>query len=252
MSHTLGQLATKVQGVVKGDECLLIEKLGTLEKATKTELSFLANPKYQHQLTSTSAGAVLVKTEELAQLVDNAIVVPNPYLAFAQLSHLFVPSTQSWKGIHPSAVISTNVIIADDTLRAKFAKRMLGLGMSPNSFGLHMATAAYSPDGAAWVDELTAYLKRNKEIFDAGINAIPGLKSMELEATYLAWVDFAGTGMTREEFTQRVTESAQIAANYGPTFGKGGETFLRFNLGAPRSVIEDAVARMQKAFADLQ
>ncbi|RBP81895.1 UDP-3-O-(3-hydroxymyristoyl)glucosamine N-acyltransferase [Marinomonas rhizomae] len=114
MSHTLGQLATKVQGVVKGDECLLIEKLGTLEKATKTELSFLANPKYQHQLTSTSAGAVLVKTEELAQLVDNAIVVPNPYLAFAQLSHLFVPSTQSWKGIHPSAVISTNVIIADD------------------------------------------------------------------------------------------------------------------------------------------
>ena len=115
-----------------------------------------------------------------------------------------------------------------------------------------MATAAYSPEGAAWVDELTAYLQGNREVFDAGINAIPSLKSMPLEATYLAWVDFSGTGMEREEFTKRVTGTAEIAVNYGPTFGKGGESFLRFNLGAPRSVIEDAVARMQKAFGDLQ
>lgn len=116
MSHTLGQLAAKVQGVVKGDDRLLIEKLGTLEKATQTELSFLANPKYQNQLTSTSAGAVLVKNEELAQLVENAIIVSNPYLAFAQLSHLFVPSTQCWSGIHSSAVVSANAIIAEDVV----------------------------------------------------------------------------------------------------------------------------------------
>jgi len=116
MSHTLGQLAAKVQGIVKGNSGLRIEKLGTLEKATEYELSFLANPKYQHQLASTSAGAVLVKSEELAQLVENAIVVPNPYLAFAQLSHLFVPSIQSWSGIHPSAVISTKAIIADGVI----------------------------------------------------------------------------------------------------------------------------------------
>ncbi|ETI58395.1 UDP-3-O-(3-hydroxymyristoyl)glucosamine N-acyltransferase [Marinomonas profundimaris] len=116
MSHTLGQLAAKVQGVVKGDDRLLIEKLGTLEKATQTELSFLANPKYQNQLASTSAGAVLVKNEELAQLVENAIIVSNPYLAFAQLSHLFVPSTQCWSGIHSSAVVSANAIIAEDVV----------------------------------------------------------------------------------------------------------------------------------------
>ena len=75
---------------------------------------------------------------------------------------------------------------------------------------------------------------------------------MGLEATYLAWVDFEGTGMTRDEFTDRVTSAAKIAANYGPTFGKGGESFLRFNIAAPRAVVEDAVARMQAAFGDLQ
>ncbi len=145
-----------------------------------------------------------------------------------------------------------NVIIADDTLRAKFAGRMAAFGMSPNSFGLFMVTAAYSPDGAAWLDELRGYLAENARIFDEGINAIPGLRSMALEATYLAWVDFDGTGMTQAEFTERVTKTAKIAPNYGPTFGKGGDSHLRFNIAAPRAVIEDAVARMTAAFSDLQ
>ena len=145
-----------------------------------------------------------------------------------------------------------NVIIPDETLRATFGARMMAMGISPNSFGLFMATAAYSPEGAAWVDELRAYLAENARIFDDGINAIPGLQSMPLQSTYLAWVDFSGTGMSRDEFTNRVEQGAKIAANHGPTFGKGGDSFLRFNIAAPRAVIEDAVARMQKAFADLQ
>jgi cystathionine beta-lyase len=145
-----------------------------------------------------------------------------------------------------------NVIIADPDLRAKFGGRMAAMGISPNSFGLHITTAAYSPEGAAWVDELRTYLDENRKIFDAGINAIPGLRSMALESTYLAWVDFSGTGMTREEFTARVEQSAKIAANHGPSFGTGGDSFLRFNIGAPRAQIEDAIARLQKAFEDLQ
>ena len=145
-----------------------------------------------------------------------------------------------------------NVIIEDADLRARFGKRMSALGLSPNSFGLFMATAAYSPEGAAWVDELRDYLDGNRRIFDLGVNAIPGLASMTLESTYLAWVDFAGTGMTRDEFTARVQQKAKIAANHGPTFGTGGGTFMRFNLGAPRAQIEDAVARLQSAFSDLQ
>ncbi|KMW59267.1 Bifunctional PLP-dependent enzyme [Candidatus Rhodobacter oscarellae] len=163
-----------------------------------------------------------------------------------------VMMTAASKTFNLAGAHTGNVIIADDALRARFAARMAGLGIGPNSFGLNMVEAAYSPEGAAWVDALVAYIDGNRAVFDAGVNAIPGLHSMALESTYLAWVDFAGTGMEREEFTRRVTETAQIAANYGPTFGKGGESFMRFNLGAPRSVIEDAVARLQNAFGDLQ
>lgn len=145
-----------------------------------------------------------------------------------------------------------NVIIPDPALRKRFAAVMAALGMSPNALGLHGVTAAYSPQGAAWVDALCSYLDGNRKVFDTGINSVPGLRSMPLEATYLAWVDFAGTGMTAQEFTARVEQGAQIAANHGPSFGTGGESYLRFNLAAPRAVIQDAVARLQRAFADLQ
>ncbi|WP_406735933.1 MalY/PatB family protein [Thioclava sp. GXIMD4215] len=163
-----------------------------------------------------------------------------------------VMMTATTKTFNIAGTHSGNVIIADPALRARFAARMGALGISPNSFGMAMATAAYSPEGAEWVDALCAYLDGNRRIFDEAVNAIPGLKSMPLEATYLAWVDFSGTGMAREEFTRRVEKDAQIAANYGTTFGKGGEAYLRFNLATPRARVEEAVTRLQQVFADLQ
>lgn len=145
-----------------------------------------------------------------------------------------------------------NVIIADEALRKTFAGRMMAMGVSPNSFGVHMATAAYSPEGAKWVDELMIYLDGNRRLFDEGIRSIPGLGSMEMEATYLAWVDFAGTGMSAEEIKSRIEKGARIAVNYGESFGKGGESFMRFNIATPRPRIVEAVARMKEAFKDLQ
>ncbi|MFN3971567.1 MAG: MalY/PatB family protein [Gemmobacter sp.] len=145
-----------------------------------------------------------------------------------------------------------NVIIPDPALRATFARRHEALGTSPNSFGMHMATAAYSPEGAAWVDDLCAYLEGNRQVFDAGMNAIPGLRAMPLEATYLAWVDFSGTGMVPSEFIRRVEQDARIAANHGASFGKGGESWLRFNLACPRAQVAEAVERLAAAFGDLQ
>ena len=177
--------------------------------------------------------------------------VPMP-LAAPEAAPRTVMLTAASKTFNLAGTHCGNVIIADAGLRDQFAQTMAALGISPNSFGLHAVTAAYSPAGAEWVDALCAYLDGNRQVFDAGVNAIPGLKSMPLDSTYLAWVDFSGTGMEPAEFTARVEGMAQIAVNHGPSFGTGGESCLRFNLGAPRAVIEEAVARLQRAFGDLQ
>jgi len=145
-----------------------------------------------------------------------------------------------------------NVIIPDAALRGPFRARMNALGISPNSFGMAMATAAYSPEGAAWVDALVSYLDGNRLLFDDAVNAIPGVRSMALESTYLAWVDFAGTGMEAKEFIARVEKQARIAVNHGASFGLGGGSFLRFNLATQRSVVAEAAERLKAAFADVQ
>ena len=172
--------------------------------------------------------------------------------AIPGISERLVMMTATTKTFNIAGAHSGNVIIADPKLRARFAERMNAMGISPNSFGMFMATAAYSAEGAAWVDQLCAYLDGNAKIFNAGINQIPGLNSMPLEATYLAWVDFSGTGMAQSEFIDRVQKQAKIASNHGTPFGAGGESFLRFNLATPRAGVVEAVQRLQAAFADLQ
>jgi cystathionine beta-lyase len=173
-------------------------------------------------------------------------------LAAPDIIDRLVMMTATTKTFNIAGAHLGNVIIADPALRATFANTMNAMGISPNSFGMHMATAAYSPEGAAWVDDLMRYLDGNRRLFDDGIASIPGLRSTRLEATYLAWVDFSGTGMTPAEFVDRVQKTARIATNLGASFGTGGESYLRFNLACPRATVAEAVQRLRRAFSDLQ
>ncbi len=211
---------------------------------SRAELQGVADFAKRHDL-------ILVSDE-----IHHDLVMPgNSHIPMAHIEGIkdrLVMMTATTKTFNIAGSHSGNVIIEDPDLRAKFAARMMAMGLSASSFGLFMATAAYSPEGAAWVDDLVTYLDGNRQLFDEAVNPIPGLKSMNLEATYLAWVDFADTGMARDEFTRRVQEDAKIAVNHGPTFGKGGESFLRFNIATPRARVQEACARLAEAFRDLQ
>ena len=211
---------------------------------SKSELEGLAAFANRHDL-------ILVSDEIHHDLVFNG-ATHTPMSKIDGVTERLVMMTATTKTFNIAGSHSGNVIIEDPDLRAKFGARMAALGLSANSFGLFMATAAYSPDGAVWVDGVVDYIGTNKKIFDEGINAIPGVASMNLESTYLAWVDFEGTGMAMDEFTRRVQSGAKVAVNHGPTFGSGGGSFLRFNIATTRANVEDAVARVQKAFEDLQ
>ena len=145
-----------------------------------------------------------------------------------------------------------NMIIPDPGLRRAMVQRLNTLDYKPSTLSLFMIEAAYSPEGALWADAQIAHLDRNRRTFDAAIAAIPGLTSIPLESTYLAWVDFSGTGMSHAEFSDRVLTQAKIAPSDGPSFGPGGETFLRFNLAKPHAFVVEACKRLTAAFSDLQ
>ncbi|GAB4269417.1 MAG: pyridoxal phosphate-dependent aminotransferase [Pararhodobacter sp.] len=169
-----------------------------------------------------------------------------------EIADRLVMMTASTKTFNLAGMHTGNVIIADEVLRKQFGQTMMGLGISANSFGMFMVPAVYSPEGAEWVDALMAYLDGNRQLFEAGVAQIPGTRITPLQATYLEWVDFAGTGMDAEEITRRIQSDARIAPNHGADFGKGGESFMRFNIATPRAVVAEAVERLQAAFSDLQ
>jgi cysteine-S-conjugate beta-lyase len=212
---------------------------------TREELREVADFARRHDL-------ILVSDEIHHDLVFSGATHLPMTLAAPDIMDRLVMLTATTKTFNIAGAHIGNVIIPDEGLRKAFAAKMAAHGIAPNSFGMQMATAAYSPEGAEWVDALVRYLDGNRRIFDATIAAIPGLRSMPLEATYLSWVDFADTGMTMDEALARVERTARICVNHGPTFGRGGETHLRFNIATPRAVLEQAMARLTAAFADLQ
>ena len=104
----LGQLAEFLGATVSGDPEKLITGLATLQEAGPDQLSFLANPQYRKFLPDSHAGAVLLKAADAEGFQGDALIVPDPYLAYARISHLFDPKPRASTGVHPTAVIAAD------------------------------------------------------------------------------------------------------------------------------------------------
>ena len=143
-----------------------------------------------------------------------------------------------------------SVIIENPKLRIQFQLAHDAIGTTPNRFGMVMSEAAMRSD-KIWLTNLMLHLEKNRNIFDEQINSISSLKSMRLQATYLAWVDFSETNFSEATIVKLVHSEAQIACNIGSTFGKGGELFMRFNLACPQATVLEATSRLKAIFKDL-
>ncbi|MCQ4287990.1 UDP-3-O-(3-hydroxymyristoyl)glucosamine N-acyltransferase [Pseudomonas stutzeri] len=103
--YTLGELAEQLGASLRGDAAQPVSGLATLQDAGPQQLSFLANAQYRKFLTNTRAGAVLLTPKDAESYSGTALLVANPYLAYARISHLFETRPKAASGIHPSAII---------------------------------------------------------------------------------------------------------------------------------------------------
>jgi UDP-3-O-[3-hydroxymyristoyl] glucosamine N-acyltransferase len=113
---TLGEIAAHLGGELIGDPGLRITRIGPLDTATSSTISFLSNPKFQSQLAPSRAACVIVAPalREAAIARGAALVVPEPYLAFARLTQWWAAKSRPAlvPGVHPSAVIEPGAIVA--------------------------------------------------------------------------------------------------------------------------------------------
>jgi cystathionine beta-lyase len=210
------------------------------------EIRALAALCAEHDLT-------LVSDEIHCDLVLNGAkhtptIAAAPVIADRLITCFAATKTFNLAGAHVGACVTS-----DPALKRRLDARIAASGLgSYNRFGM-IATEAAWRTGEAWLDALLPYLSEARDFFDAGIEAAaPGARSMRLDATYLAWVDFSRTGLPPEEVAARVKMRARIFASPGQQFGPGGETWLRFNFATPRPILAEALARLDDAFQDLR
>jgi UDP-3-O-[3-hydroxymyristoyl] glucosamine N-acyltransferase len=108
---TLGHLAEFLGATLRGSADKQITGLATLQEAGPSQVSFLANPQYRKFLPTSQAAAVLLKPADAEGYTGDALLIADPYLAYARISHLFDPKPTAAAGIHPTAVVADDAQI---------------------------------------------------------------------------------------------------------------------------------------------
>ncbi len=183
----------------------------------------------------------------LGGAVHTPALAAAPDFADRIITCLAATKTFNLAGAHVGACVTPNAQLKD-----RLDRRIAAGGLSSyNSFGM-IATEAAWRTGEAWLDALLVYLTGSRDLLDSRLRqSIPGARPMPLDSTYLAWVDFSGTGLAPEDVAERVSRRARIFASPGDQFGPGGAGWLRLNFAMPRPLLEEALGRLGNAFSDV-
>ena len=148
---------------------------------------------------------------------------------------------------------TSNIVIHNKELQAAW-KDLIGGKLSMNgsgTLGLTAMIAAYN-EGEEWLEQLKEYLDGNFAYIDAFLKEhLPKAHMVPSEGTYLAWIDFNGyVDGDAEKLEEIMQKKARVALDEGYIFGDAGRGFERINIATPRSVVEDCMDRILRAFKE--
>lgn len=219
----------------------------------KTKLLILCSP-------HNPVGRVWTR-EELAQLGDickrhHVLVIADEIhsdIVFPGCTHTPFPlasdapcvlCTSPGKTFNMAGLRIANIVIPDPELHARYTEVCDSYSITGSStFGLEAVTAAYSPEGAQWLDELLAYLEGNLTLVETWCqeHRVPFRRP---DGTYLCWLDLSARGLDDDAIQERVLCGQEVICVPGPWFGPGGEGHLRLNAGCTRATLQEALRRI--------
>lgn len=149
------------------------------------------------------------------------------------------------KGFNLGGLKTSYAIIPNEALRRTFRHRLeMNSVTSPNVFGCAAIIAAYN-EGAAWLDAMTAYLGESYRQLAAFVDErMEGWEVMPMTASYLPWVNVAGTGHDGGQITRHMAREAGVIIEDGSHYVAGGNDFVRLNVGMPRRLVMECLERM--------
>lgn len=217
------------------------------------------------------AGRVWTK-EELEELgricIDNDVLVvsdeihydlvfkPNKHIPFASISEEFanksITCTAPSKTFNIAGLHSAFCIIKDREKMDIYRNELGLLDLNRSNVFSQTVTQAVYEQGHEWVDGVNEYLKENMEYCVDYINKnIKGIHALELEGTYLLWMDCRGLGLGLDELDDLFINKAKLALDSGHWFGKPGEGFMRMNIACPKEILKKTLIQLETAVKSL-
>ncbi|MBQ8934723.1 MAG: pyridoxal phosphate-dependent aminotransferase [Lachnospiraceae bacterium] len=142
----------------------------------------------------------------------------------------------------------SNIIIPGTELRKVFQNAVNASGYSQlNAVGLIATKAAYAY-AEEWHAAVSEYIRSNIAFMRAYLKEyLPMLNMVEVEATYLPWVDCSGLGLSDRQLDELIIKEAHLWLDPGHIFGEGGHGYQRFNAACPKSVLLQALSQLREA-----
>ncbi len=104
-TYTLSQLADYLGAEARGEAHTVVRGIAPLDSAQPEQISFLDNPKFRRYLAGTRASIVLLGAQDVAHCPTAALIVKNPYYAYAKVAELFQVTPNYACGVHATAVL---------------------------------------------------------------------------------------------------------------------------------------------------
>jgi cystathionine beta-lyase len=208
---------------------------------TREELTLLGDICDRH--------GVYVVSDEIHQ---DFVYPGNKHMVFARLkpeyADITITCTAPSKTFNMPGLQISNTFISNGKIRRQFIEEFRKTGYSqPNLIGMLAGQTAYEKC-TQWLDELIGYLSGNHKLLRNFLaNELPAISLVEPEGTYLAWLDFRKTGLSNNELEKLLIHRGKIWLSSGSTFGAGGQGYQRFNIGCPRTVLQEGLNRLKEA-----
>ena len=189
---------------------------------------------------------VIVVSDEIHQ----DFVFQGKHTVFANLGEKYqqncIICTSPSKTFNLASMLISNIFIPNTQLKRKFRKEVDASGMSQLSvLGLVATETAYSK-GEEWYCKMIEYVRGNIEFTKKYIaENMPDVSMIDIEGTYLVWLDFRKTGLSADELDRRIIHKAKLWLDSGKIFGKCGEGFQRINVACPQSILKEALDRIK-------
>jgi len=151
------------------------------------------------------------------------------------------------KTFNVAGLAASVIIIPNKSLRERYEKEIASAGYETNLMGIVAMEAAYQ-HGEEWLEQMLEYLEGNLAFLAGFIKEkIPEIRLIRPEGTFLAWIDFRELELTKVELDELLIKKAGIFLNEGSSYGKEGTGFKRLNFGCSRSLLSEALHRLEKA-----